>query len=88
MPANWPFPRWYGYLNIWLVGLFELGGPAFNFKTGPFSWRGLFAYWSPFALFGLWILLTTWLLLRALKGQLADERSAMATPDEPVALVV
>lgn len=88
VPAHWPFPRWYGYLNIWLVSLFELGGPAFNFRSGPFSWRGLFAYWSPFGLFGVWILLTTWLLLRALKSQLADELAVPAQPDVPVTVGV
>ena len=87
VPTRWPFPRWYGYLNIWLVTLFELGGPAFNFRSGPFSWRGLFAYWSPFGLFGVWILLTTWLLLRALKAQLADAL-AVPAPPVPVALGV
>lgn len=80
-PANWPFPRWYGYLNIWFIALFELGAPAFNFDSGPFSWRGLFVYWSPFTLFGVWVLLTSWLLLRALKQQLAVELVAPAQED-------
>lgn len=87
-PANWPFPRWYGYLNIWFVCLAELGAVAYNFDTGLFSWRGLFPYWSPFGLFGGWIALTSWLLLRALKGQLAEERAARATSGEPVAVGV
>lgn len=83
-PANWPFPRWYGFLNIWFVSLAELGAVAYHFDSGPFSWRGLFPFWSPFGLFGGWIVLTTCLLLRALKGQLADESSTGAMSDEPL----
>jgi hypothetical protein len=87
-PANWPFPRWFGYLNIWFVGLAELGAIAYNFDTGVFSWRGLFPYWLPFGLFGGWVILTSVLLLRALKAQLADELAVPALEGMPVAVGV
>ncbi len=64
-----PFPRWYGYFNIWIVLMFELGAIAFIPKTGPFAWNGLFTFWSPLSLFGVWIGTTSWLLLRALRRQ-------------------
>lgn len=67
-----PFPRWYGYWSIWLITMFELGAPAFNFKSGPFSWRGLFPFYTPFALFGVWIIVTSTLMLRSINRQLAD----------------
>jgi hypothetical protein len=85
-PANWPFPRWFGYANIWFVCLGELGAVAYNFDSGLFSWRGFFPYWTPFGLFGAWIILTSWLLLRSLKGQLAEERAP--TINEPLAVGV
>jgi hypothetical protein len=67
----WPFPRWYGYATLWAAFFLEAGAPAFLTKTGPFSWNGLFAFWFPLGLFFPWILMTCWLLLRALKRQQA-----------------
>lgn len=49
--------------------MFELGAIAFIPKTGPFAWNGLFTFWSPLTLFGVWIGTTSWLLLRALRRQ-------------------
>src|ERR1700757_711299 len=72
-----PFPRWYGYLNGWLAMMFELGALAYNFDTGPFSWNGLFVFYSPFTLFSVWIGLTSYFLLTSLKCQV---REAAATP--------
>ena len=48
-------PRWLGYLNLWLATLFACG--VFNplFKTGPFAWNGLMAFWIPACIFSLWI---------------------------------
>ncbi len=65
----WPFPRWYGYMTLWVAFFFEAGAIGFMTKTGPFSWNGLFVFWIPFALFFPWILLTCGLLLKALKRQ-------------------
>lgn len=70
--AHSPFPRWYGYWCIWLITMFELGALAFNWKSGPFSWRGLFVFYSPFTLFTIWIIVTATLLLRSIKAQLAE----------------
>jgi Domain of unknown function (DUF4386) len=42
------FPKWLAWLGIWigLEFLVELIMP--QFRSGPFSWNGLFAYWLPF----------------------------------------
>lgn len=63
------FPRWYGYFNIWIAFMFELGAFGFMFKSGPFAWNGLFVFWSPLSLFGVWISVTAWTLLRAISRQ-------------------
>lgn len=49
------FPRWLAYFNFW-VGILGIGGVLIPlFKTGPFAWDGLFAYWVPLAVFGIWM---------------------------------
>lgn len=67
-----PFPRWFGYFSAWVATMFEAGAIAFNFRTGPFSWNGLFVFWFPLTLFGLWIVVMSYLLLKALKLQRQD----------------
>ena len=48
------FPRWLGYMNLWIAVIFEVGAVAFMFTTGPFAWQGLFVYWFPFTFFFVW----------------------------------
>lgn len=67
--ADSPFPRRLGYFTIWGALMFELGAVAFLPKTGPFAWNGLFVFWFPFCIFGTWISLLSWSLLRAIKVQ-------------------
>ncbi|AMK19837.1 MULTISPECIES: hypothetical protein [Sphingobium] len=64
-----PFPRWFGYLTIWTAIMFELGAFGFIPRTGPFAWNGLFVFWIPLSIFGLWIIVTSVLILGALKRQ-------------------
>jgi hypothetical protein len=70
------FPRWFGYLNIW-VAILEMPGCLLTFfKTGPFDWRGLLALWIPFAAFGAWIFATSYAVDRAVlqeKRELSEE---------------
>jgi hypothetical protein len=71
-----PFPRWYGYFSAFWTLAFEVGALAFNFRTGPFSWNGAIVFWMPLTGFGLWILVTAIVLLKALKQQIAAKESA------------
>ena len=82
VPHN-PFPRWWGYLSLWIAVMFEAGAFAFIPKTGPLSWNGLLVFWSPLSLFGVWISIQCWLLFRALRAQEA-ERLAAGTTGAPV----
>jgi hypothetical protein len=68
-----PFPRWWGYLSLWMTVMFEAGAFAFLTRTGPLAWDGLLAFWSPLTLFTLWIIIQCRLTLKALRGQMADK---------------
>ncbi|HKQ81424.1 MAG TPA: hypothetical protein VJS42_04460, partial [Steroidobacteraceae bacterium] len=45
------FPRWFCFLSVWVSVLILPGGLAVFFKTGPFAWNGVFAFWVPVAAF-------------------------------------
>lgn len=60
------FPRWLGYLNLWVGVLFFGGGLCVFFRTGPFAWTGVFAFWLPLSVFGVWVTAMTAYLLRAI----------------------
>jgi len=61
------FPRWVAYLNIWAAILFIPGGLVTLFKTGPFAWNGLIAFWIPVAVFGAWWIVMFITCLKAIK---------------------
>jgi hypothetical protein len=71
--TNLPFPRWYGYFTAWTAFMFEAGAFAFLPRTGPFAWDGLLVFWSPLSLFGAWIGVTCYCLLKALNRQKEEE---------------
>jgi len=39
------FPRWIGFLNLWVALAFVPDVLAYFFKTGPFAWNGVFVFW-------------------------------------------
>ena len=47
-------PRWLAYFNF-MVGVLFLPGVFIPlFKSGPFAWDGLLAFWVPLVVFGIW----------------------------------
>jgi len=77
IPNN-PFPRWWGYLSLWITIMFEAGAFAFIPRTGPLAWDGLLVFWSPLTLFGVWITVQSSLIFKCLRAQ-----EAAATEDAP-----
>jgi hypothetical protein len=61
------FPRWLAYLNFWVGVLFIPGGVVSLFKTGPFAWNGLIAFWIPVAIFGAWWYVMFIMCLKAIR---------------------
>jgi hypothetical protein len=60
-------PRWLTWLTIaGAVTVFFAAGPAF-FKSGPFAYHGLLAFYVPVVVWGAYIALTTWYMLKELK---------------------
>lgn len=59
------FPRWTGYYNVWCALIWVPAAVIPFFKTGPFAWNGLFAWWIPLSVFFTWFVVTTWMMLRA-----------------------
>lgn len=72
------FPRWFGYLNLWVAFAFLPGPFIIFFHTGAFAWNGFAAFWIPASVFGVWF--GSWFL--ALRNAIEDE----AAEDELAAL--
>lgn len=60
------FPRWTGYLDLGAGATYALGAPTLFVKRGAFGWDGALAFWLVFAVFGVWVLVTFAMLLRAI----------------------
>lgn len=63
------YPRWAGYLTIWLSICMATSSVIPFFKTGPFAWHGLFGFWIPSILFGIYIFTFWWITLKAIDTQ-------------------
>ena len=62
-------PRWAAYFNVWIAVLFVPGGFAYFFRTGPFAWNGLLAFWIAAGAFFVWILVMTRLTLLSINEE-------------------
>lgn len=50
------FPRWLGFLNLWVGFTFTFDVLAFAFKSGPFAWNGVFIFWLALTTYSIWLL--------------------------------
>jgi hypothetical protein len=69
------FPRWVAYMNFWLAFLLIPAGLMLFFKTGPFAFDGVVTFWVPNVAFFGWIIVMTWLVIKAIR---AEERRQVA----------
>jgi hypothetical protein len=63
------FPRWLGWMNLWIAIIFEVGAPSFLFKTGPWAWNGIIVFWLPFTFYFTWQIVMYISMFGALKRQ-------------------
>lgn len=64
-PGQQVFPRWFGFFNVWIATAFMAGEFVGFFQHGPFAWDGVIAFWLAAVTFFGWVLLTWWLVFRA-----------------------
>jgi len=74
------FPRWFGYVTIWLAVLLLPGQLIFFFKTGPFAWDGLISFWLAFSVFGAWFPIAFYVVRKAVLRLEAKEQAASWVP--------
>jgi hypothetical protein len=65
-PDSAVFPRWMGYLNLWLAILLLPGALVAFLKTGVFAWNGLIGWWLTIIDFGVFWTVNSVLLFRAI----------------------
>jgi len=66
------FPRWTGYLALWTATLLAPAGVVPLFKDGPVAWNGVFGFWVPLSIFCVWVSITTWFLVAAIRTDSDD----------------
>jgi hypothetical protein len=50
-----PFPRWIGYLNLWVGFTFTFDVLALVFPDGPFAWNRPLIFWLALTTYTIWI---------------------------------
>jgi len=74
------FPKWLAWLGIWIALEFFVELIMPYFRSGPFSWSGLIAYWIPFFLPFIWIVAVTVYMYLAANRLNEEHESATAVP--------
>lgn len=74
------FPRWLAYLNVWAPIMFSPGLLLPFFKTGAFSWAGIFVIWIPAIVFIIQFIANVAMLRRAIAHE-ERELSGLPEPD-------
>lgn len=59
------FPRWVAWFTIWTALLIAPGALIIFFKTGPFAWNGLLAFYMVAGVYMTWLLIMSWALHRS-----------------------
>jgi hypothetical protein len=60
------FPRWLGFFNFFVGMSFVPDICVPFFKTGMFSWEGIFPFYLPFFVYFVWILVQMWFTSKAI----------------------
>ncbi len=71
------FPRWLAYFNLWVAILLLPTSMIIFFKTGWFAWTGVIGFWIPAAVCGVWYIVMTVYLLRAIRDEADTDLAAV-----------
>jgi hypothetical protein len=66
------YPRWLGYVGVWVAVLLAPGDVLLFFHTGPFAYDGIISFWIPLLAFGGWMALLSWGALQAARAEAAE----------------
>ena len=76
------FPRWVGFLNLWVAFAFLPDVLAYFFKTGPFAWNGVMVFWLALTAYSVFLVAMCWATRTAnaqlVSSDVADREPAMA----------
>jgi hypothetical protein len=68
------FPRWAGYLNLWVALLLAPAGIVVFFKHGAFAWNGLIGFFCPLFAYCVWSITMFVLVRRAIEQEAAEKQ--------------
>ena len=66
------YPRWIGYLNLWLVSGLLAGILIPFFKDGPFAWNGVIGFWVVATAFFVWVFVMWRFTTKAINSEAAE----------------
>lgn len=76
-PTEAVFPRWLGYVNLWLAVLLIPGALVTFLKHGVFAWNGLIGWWLTIIDFGVFWTANSIMLFKAIRQE-EQEHAALA----------
>jgi hypothetical protein len=79
------FPRWCGYLSIFVGCDIVVSDVSCLFKHGLLDWRGGLTYWIPFVTWGIWAVVMMVMTTRAIDEEAAIETYAARPPGDALA---
>lgn len=71
--ADRVYPRWVAWFNLWVGFIFLPAAVIPFFKVGPFTYRGLLAFWLPTMIYGLWAIVMAHMTRKAIHAEAAGE---------------
>ncbi|MDH1440501.1 hypothetical protein N5O88_09510 [Pseudomonas sp. GD03721] len=74
------FPRWIGFLNLWVGFSFTFDILAFAFRSGPLAWNGFLIFWLALTTYSIW-LICMGLTLRSLALNASDSTQQVYAHD-------
>lgn len=78
------FPRWLAYMSIWGLVTEFIAATIWTFRSGPYAWDGLIAFWLGTVIFVLWEICLIVCLYRAIKHQPVEELHPSFVPRQAV----